>query len=86
MLPRLITSILPVLKKQQTCEACGTSFACEIDLERGCWCAGIKVGDGVRAELRRQYRNCLCRSCLEQAAAADLPEKRKDNGSAGAVN
>lgn len=68
MLSKSITSILPVLKRNQTCEACGQTFACEISFGHGCWCAEIKLSDEIRAELRSQYRSCLCRTCLEQAA------------------
>ena len=82
MLPKLITSILPVLKRAQTCEACGQSFACEINLGHGCWCGEIKLSDETRAELRSRYRSCLCRPCLEKAAAGTLPlpiKEKNDN-------
>lgn len=69
MLPKSITKILPVLKRARTCEACGQAFACELNLATGCWCAEIKLSDETRAELRSKYRDCLCRSCMEKAAA-----------------
>ena len=43
---------LPVLRKSQACEACGETFACEISLGTGCWCAEIKLNDETRKELR----------------------------------
>jgi len=72
---------LPVLRKSQACEACGETFACEISLGTGCWCAEIKLSDEARKELRAKYRNCLCRACLEKAAAANSSsEARSDRG------
>jgi Cysteine-rich CWC len=62
---------LPVLRKSQACEACGETFACEIALGKGCWCGEIKLSDETRQELRAKYRNCLCRACLEKAAATN---------------
>ena len=60
---------LPVLRRAQTCEACGETFACEISLATGCWCAEIKLSDETRQELRANYKSCLCRARLEKAAA-----------------
>lgn len=51
----------------ETCPACGRRFACGVSL-RGCWCSEIKLTDAVRAELKRRYTGCLCRSCLERVA------------------
>jgi hypothetical protein len=64
--------MLPVLRKAQACPACGEPFACEISLAKGCWCGEIKLSDGAREELRSKYTGCLCRACLEKAAAADV--------------
>lgn len=61
--------MLPVLRKTQACEACGESFACEISLGKGCWCGEVRLSDETRQELRANYRNCLCRTCLEKAEA-----------------
>jgi hypothetical protein len=58
---------LPVLRKSQTCPACGESFACELSLAKGCWCAEVKLSDETRQQLRERYSDCLCRACLEQA-------------------
>lgn len=64
-----IALMLPVLKRTQACPACGESFACEISLGTGCWCAEVKVSEETRQELSGKYSGCLCRSCLEQAEA-----------------
>ncbi|MBL8152142.1 MAG: cysteine-rich CWC family protein [Blastocatellia bacterium] len=46
------------------CEACGEEFKCGATITR-CWCSEIKVSSDIRHELRKRYKNCLCRSCLE---------------------
>lgn len=58
---------LPVLRKTQTCPACGESFACELSLAKGCWCTEVKLSEETRQQLRERYSGCLCRACLEQA-------------------
>jgi len=52
----------------EICPACGERFACGASL-RGCWCAEIKLTEAARAQLRSQYNGCLCRACLQRAAA-----------------
>jgi hypothetical protein len=47
------------------CEACGDPFTCGATL-KGCWCSEIKLSDETRAQLKSNYRNCLCRNCLEK--------------------
>ena len=46
------------------CEACGNDFVCGVSL-KGCWCSEVKLDDEARAEMRSQYKDCLCRTCLE---------------------
>jgi hypothetical protein len=70
---------LPVLRKSQVCEVCGETFACEISLGKGCWCGEIKLSDETRQELRAKYKNCLCRACLENAAAPNSTSEAKAN-------
>ena len=70
---------LPVVRKAQACEACGETFACEISLGMGCWCGEIKLSDETRQELRRKYKNCLCRASLEKAAATNSTSEAKAN-------
>jgi hypothetical protein len=60
---------LPVLRKNQVCEACGELFACEISLGTGCWCGQVPLSAETKKQLRAKYKNCLCRDCLEKAAA-----------------
>lgn len=63
----LLNCTLPVLRKAQTCEACGQLFACEISLGKGCWCGEVTLSDETLQHLRATYRKCVCRSCLEKA-------------------
>ncbi len=73
-----ISLMLPVLKKTQACEACGESFACELSLGQGCWCAEVKLSEETRQELRAKYKTCLCRACLEKAEARNTaPAEQK---------
>jgi hypothetical protein len=34
-----------------------------------CWCARVPVSEAVRGELARDYRACLCPTCLRDLAA-----------------
>ena len=70
---------LPVLRKSQACEACGETFARGISLGTGCWCGEIKLSDETRQELRRKYKNYLCRTCLEKAEATNSSSEAKAN-------
>jgi hypothetical protein len=46
------------------CERCGGEFACEIGL-KGCWCTDVALSEATRKNMRDQYKDCLCRACLE---------------------
>ena len=54
-------------REPAVCEACGGGFDCGASL-KGCWCSAVKLSDETRAELRAQYRYCLCRGCIEKFA------------------
>jgi len=47
------------------CEACGKDFVCGVSL-KGCWCSEITLTDETRREMRSQFKDCLCRECLEE--------------------
>ena len=51
------------------CESCGNDFTCGVSL-KGCWCSEVKLDDDARARLRSQYKDCLCKDCLESLATA----------------
>ena len=71
MLPEVARFFSRVLKKPSVCEACGNVFTCGAGLA-GCWCSEVKLNEEMLTELRSRYRDCLCRSCLEQFAQLDL--------------
>jgi hypothetical protein len=52
-----------------TCESCGKEFSCGMSL-RGCWCSEVQLSDDSRAELKKQFRDCLCRDCLVKLSAS----------------
>jgi len=56
-------------KTPSVCEACGNNFVCGAKLT-GCWCSEVKLTAEDREKLRAQYRNCLCRSCLESLSSS----------------
>ena len=55
------------------CEACGSPFVCGAGLA-GCWCRRISLPESTRRDLRGRFSGCLCRPCLERAAAGGLPQ------------
>lgn len=66
-LRKLIGALAPPLRRELVCERCGQPFTCGASLA-GCWCEEIELSEAASAELRRNYRDCLCRTCLEQLA------------------
>jgi len=77
-LKKLTGYVLPQFREPSTCEACGESFVCGATLA-GCWCTEIKLSDEARAELRRRYTRCLCRSCLESFAGIEGKESSDES-------
>lgn len=67
-LRELVVLLTPGLSRKLTCESCGNEFSCGASLT-GCWCAEIKLSDEDRAALKKRFRDCLCRACLERLAA-----------------
>jgi hypothetical protein len=55
-----------------TCESCGEQFNCGASL-KGCWCSEIKLTNDDRSSLKSQYKDCLCRNCLEKIASKSEP-------------
>lgn len=51
--------------KQETCEACRSSFTC--GPIASCWCREEKVPAETLRELKQKYRRCLCPECLRSA-------------------
>ena len=66
MLQKLTEFILPSQRAPRECEACGKPFVCGASL-MGCWCFDVKLSAATRKELWAQYKDCLCRECLEMS-------------------
>ena len=56
--------------RELKCESCSNDFTCGVSL-KGCWCSEVEVSDEARAQMRSQYKDCLCRNCLEQQGKSD---------------
>lgn len=48
----------------KTCESCGKDFSCGANVGK-CWCFEIDLSEETLASLRKDFKNCLCQSCLE---------------------
>ena len=66
--PKLKALFSAGARAPETCEACGKAFVCGAKLA-GCWCAEVKLTEAQRAGLKAKYQRCVCRECLEAAAA-----------------
>jgi hypothetical protein len=60
---KVLTSMLKG-ERPVTCESCGQEFNCGVSL-KGCWCSEIELTESDRANLKSQFKDCLCRNCLE---------------------
>ena len=67
----LVGFFVPSRKEPETCRSCQQPFICGASIT-GCWCTQLKLTDETRASLRAKYTGCLCRSCLEKAASANI--------------
>ena len=47
------------------CESCGKDFACGANVGK-CWCFNVELKAETLAELREDFKNCLCEDCLEK--------------------
>ncbi|MEP7076244.1 MAG: cysteine-rich CWC family protein [Acidobacteriota bacterium] len=74
-------------KTASICESCGDEFVCGATI-RGCWCTEVKLTDEARADLRSQFKKCLCRDCLEKQSQPSMLIRYPDGSTefvAGAV-
>ncbi|MCA1625378.1 MAG: cysteine-rich CWC family protein [Acidobacteria bacterium] len=51
------------------CESCGKEFSCGAKVEK-CWCFAIELKVESMAELKENFKRCLCKNCLEDFAKA----------------
>ncbi|HRG25947.1 MAG TPA: cysteine-rich CWC family protein [Chitinophagaceae bacterium] len=49
----------------KTCPRCGAGFECKAGSILQCQCYGIVLPPVVQQQIELDYRECLCRSCLE---------------------
>lgn len=47
------------------CESCGEKFSCGARIGK-CWCFTVEVKAETLAELREDFKNCLCENCLNK--------------------
>lgn len=50
---------------KKTCESCGEDFTCGANAEK-CWCFEVDLQSETLAELRENFKNCLCENCLNE--------------------
>ena len=48
------------------CPACSQPFECHSGNIKACGCYGIPLSDAAKTYIGRQYRGCLCVSCLQK--------------------
>lgn len=53
------------LPDRLVCESCGEEFSCGARVGE-CWCFAVEVKAETLAELREDFKNCLCQECLEK--------------------
>ena len=51
------------------CESCGAEFSCGANVGE-CWCFSVEVKAETLAELRDNYKSCLCEDCLNNLPKA----------------
>ena len=61
---------MPESQPPQICAACQQPFRCGA-ATADCWCSQITLSAATRRHLAQRYQACLCRACLEQAAAQE---------------
>jgi hypothetical protein len=49
------------------CESCGLEFSCGANIGK-CWCFTVDVKAETLAELRENFKSCLCENCLVDLA------------------
>jgi hypothetical protein len=71
------------MSEPSSCERCGERFGCGV-VDGDCWCVRVPVSEAERGELAREYRDCLCPTCLRElasgAVAAGQPTQAETDG------
>ena len=58
-------------KTPSVCESCGEEFTCGATL-KGCWCMNVEITEKTREQLKAEFKNCLCKNCLEKFNSAEV--------------
>ena len=59
------------------CESCGEELQCA-GKTGACWCFEINLNPALLSELKRNYNDCLCHSCLVKKAVSAIEIEFKD--------
>ncbi len=49
---------------KKICPRCGKEFECIHS--KDCWCITVHLSDRAKANLSKNYSDCLCKDCLEE--------------------
>ena len=52
------------------CESCGKEFSCGANVGE-CWCFAVELEAETLAQLRENFKNCLCKNCLKEVKYDD---------------
>lgn len=48
------------------CEACGSSFTCQVNDIKNCFCSKIFLAPEVLQQIKTKFQHCLCETCLSR--------------------
>jgi len=52
-----------IVSEKSVCESCGKEFSCGANVGK-CWCFAVELEAETLAELREDFKSCLCEDCL----------------------
>jgi len=55
-----------MLSDKNICESCGKEFSCGAKAGK-CWCFEVELKPETLADLREDFKSCLCQDCLEKS-------------------
>ncbi len=59
----------------KTCPRCGAGFECKAGNILQCQCYGVVLTEPIKQQIENEYRDCLCRACLETLRDKGLADK-----------
>lgn len=51
--------------EKKVCESCKNEFDCGASVGK-CWCFDVALSQEILAQLKNDFRNCLCNNCLHE--------------------